>query len=87
MEMKYVVVDSEAGEQLFVFPKNIDHDEFASVLSYIKHGSARNWERIYRKPIAAGFTDGVYCYGRSETLDLESRGVDTALLQKGGKSK
>jgi len=87
LEMKYVVVDSdECGEQLFVFPKSIDHDRFNEVLSDIRHGGDRNWERIYREPVSAGFTDGKTCYGRSETLGLDSRPQDTALLLNGGKS-
>ena len=86
-EMKYVVVESvEAGEQLFVFPKTINHDEFAEVLSYIKHVYGSNWGRIYRKPISAGFTDGAKCYGRSESLDLDARPGDTRLMLKGGAS-
>ena len=84
-EMKYVVVNSdEAKEQLFVFPKSIDHDRFAEVLCHIKHGSDRNWRRIYREPVSAGFTDGRHCYGRSESLGLDSRKQDTALLLSGG---
>ena len=82
-EMKYVVVRSdEQGEQLFIFPKNINHDDFADVLGYIKFHKGRDWERIFRKPVAAGFTDGRVCYGRSETLGLDSRPQDTALLTK-----
>ena len=89
-EMKYVVVETEEqGTQLFIFPKNIDHDSFAEVLSnirYLKNGDPRNWERIYRAPVAAGFTDGVTCYGRSESLNLDSRGkIDTMLMKSGGK--
>ena len=77
VEMKYVVVDGkDDGEQLFIFPKTIDHDQFADVLNFIKVGHDRNWKRIYRKPISAGFTDGVTCYGRSESLHLESRKED-----------
>ena len=86
MEMKYVVVDSEAGEQMFIFPKNIDHDAFTEVLSYIRQGSKRDWNRIHRKPVSAGFTDGTRCYGRSETLVMASRIDDTALLRNGGKA-
>lgn len=83
-EMKYVVVEDEGGaEHLFVFPKAFDHDAFAEVLSHIKTGG-RNWTRQYRKPVAAGFTDGIRCYGRSETLDLSSRKIDAELLEKGG---
>lgn len=89
IEMKYVVVevdvDGEASEQLFTFPKTIDHDRFAEVLSYIKTGSDRNWNREFRKPVSAGFTDGHTCYGKSESLDLSSRkDIDTALLLAGG---
>jgi hypothetical protein len=83
-EMKYVVVASEQGEQLFTFPKNINHDDFADVLSHIKVGSASRWNRFFRQPISAGFTDGKACYGRSESLNLDCRNQDTALLLKGG---
>lgn len=84
-EMKYVVVDSkEAGRQLFTFPKNINHSEFAEILSYIKTGGTNTWVRVYRKPVSAGFTDGLTCYGRSESLDLSCLPSDTELLRKGG---
>ena len=80
--MKYVVVKrGDNPEEIYTFPTNIDHNEFAEVLSYIKTGG-RNWRREYAKPISAGFTDGITCFGRSETLNLDSRkAVDTALLQ------
>lgn len=85
MEMKYVVVKSqECGEQLFIFPKNVDHDRFVEVLSNIRHGE-RDWKRIYRAPVSAGFTDGKRCYGGSETLGIKSRESDSELLGKGGK--
>lgn len=85
-EMKYVVVTSEEqGNQLFIFPKNINHDSFAEILSYIKVGEGRNWKRVFRKPISAGFTDGTKCYGKSESLNLSSRKEDTELLNNGGK--
>jgi len=81
-KMKYVVVTSEdCGEQLFIFPLDVDHDSFAEILSYIKTGG-RNWTRAFRKPISAGFTDGVHCFGYSETLSLGSRECDTDLLYK-----
>jgi hypothetical protein len=84
MEMKYVVVEDESGaEQLIVFPKVFDHDAFAEVLSHIRVGG-HNWRREFRKPVSAGFTDGNSCYGRSETLDIDCRPIDTELLQKGG---
>jgi len=85
-EMKYVVVSSEEqGEQLFVFPGNINHDSFAEVLSHIRVGEGRNWKRVFRETISAGFTDGLKCYGRSESLNIGSRPEDTELLKAGGK--
>lgn len=85
-EMKYVVVRSDKqGEQLFIFPKNVDHDRFAEALCVIRHGHDRDWRRIYREPVSAGFTDGVDCYGESETLKLKARPArDKELLQQGG---
>lgn len=85
MEMKYVVVKSKAGEQMVIFPKNIYHDALAETLSYVKHGTGREWERFHREPVSAGFTDGVTCYGRSESLNLDSRTIDTMILRNGGK--
>lgn len=84
-EMKYVVVLDESGkEQLVIFPKDFDHDAFAEVLSNIRVGG-RNWRREFRKPVSAGFTNGRRCYGRSETLNLDSRElIDTELLARGG---
>jgi thioredoxin-related protein len=80
--MKYVVVDREGKEELYIFPCHINHDSFAEILSYIKTGG-RNWRREFAKPISAGFTDGGTCNGRSETLGLSSRPIeDTALLRK-----
>ena len=82
--MKYVVVTSEYGEQLFTFPKNINHAAFADVLGSIKHGDGRFWQRVYKNPVSAGFTDGTECYGRSESLNLDSRPGDGLLLRGGG---
>lgn len=84
-EMKYAVVLDESGkEQLVIFPKAFDHDAFAEVLSRIRVGG-RNWRREFRKPVSAGFTNGRRCYGRSETLNLDSREfIDTELLARGG---
>jgi len=84
--MKYVCTKDENGkEELWVFPKHIDHDRFAESLEALRtddeHGQ---WQRMYRQPISAGFVDLLgHCFGRSETLDLDSRKQDdTALLHK-----
>jgi hypothetical protein len=84
--MKYVVTKDENGkEEFFMFPKHINHNDFAEVLRHIKtyvNGDHRNWQRIEREPISAGFTDGKTCKGRSETLNLDSRGrLDEMLIE------
>lgn len=84
--MKYVVTKDEDGVvELFMFPKQYHHDDFAETISGLKtfvNGNPDNWERKYKEPIAAGFTDGKTCFGRSETLDLDSRGrLDEMLLE------
>ena len=86
-EMKYVVTKTQDGpEQIFIFEKSIDHDRFYEVLSYIKEGHDRDWNREFRKLISAGFTDGKICWGRSESLNKSSRPKeDTILLQTSGK--
>ena len=86
-EMKYVVTKTQDGpEQIFIFEKSIDHDRFYEVLSYIKEGHDRDWNREFRKLISAGFTDGKNCWGRSESLNKNSRPKeDTILLQTSGK--
>lgn len=83
--MKYVVVDFEGEEQIFTFPRSIDHDRFFEGVGAIRMGSSSNWKREYRlaEAVSAGFVDCGECHGHSETLKLKSRGdVDTALLRK-----
>ena len=86
-EMKYVVTKTKNGpEQIFIFEKGIDHDRFYEVLSYIKEGHDRDWKREFRELISAGFSDGKICWGKSETLNKNSRPKeDTILLQTSGK--
>jgi hypothetical protein len=74
--MKYVVMRDESGkESIFIFSKEIHHDCAAEVFGRIKDQSTGRWNRVFREPVSAGFTDGVSCHGRSETLNLESRGI------------
>ena len=83
--MKYVVVVVEGVESIFTFPRTVDHDRMHEAIEAIRFGSERNWSRKFREgeAIAAGFiNEAGNCYGRSETLDLDSRGdADTALLR------
>jgi hypothetical protein len=84
--MKYVVTQDEDGkEELFMFPKSVNHDVFANAVSRLKNQSHGNWKRIDRDVIAAGFISYDYgimsCHGRSETLNLDSRGrLDEMLI-------
>ena len=82
--LKYVVTQDEDGvEEIFVFPKRYNHDDFAQDINGLRvrdPNNHREWARKYKEPIAAGFTDGSHCHGRSETLDLSSRGDRDAML-------
>jgi hypothetical protein len=79
--MKYVVARIKDKEEIFLFPRSINHDSFSEILSYIRHGSSQDWSREFAEPVSAGFVDAGVCHGYSETLKLKSRGaVDTALL-------
>ena len=82
--MKYIVTKSEYGkEELFMFPESVNHDVFAQAVARLKNQSHGNWQRIDRDVISAGFTDGKKCSGRSETLNLDSRGrLDEMLIDK-----
>lgn len=82
IEMKYVVLKPDQKELLFIFPKSIDHDRFVETMEAMRYGDRNNWERLYPNPISAGFTDGKTCFGRSETLNLDSRKeIDSFLLR------
>lgn len=82
--MKYIATRDDNGkEEVFVFPKVIDYDGMAEVLNYIKNQVYGNWRRIPRKPVSAGFVDRNWkCYGKCESLGLESRDVDSEILKK-----
>lgn len=79
--MKFITTKDENGkEELFLFPKGIDHDAMAEVLEHIKDQTHGNWHRVFRKPVAAGFVENGKCCGKSETLGLKARPEDSALL-------
>jgi hypothetical protein len=87
--MKYIVTEYNGVEEMFVFPDTINHDCMAEALCRIKNTTSSGWVRIPRNPISAGFitVDGE-CYGRSETLNLDSRGIaDTVLFDMECSSK
>ena len=84
MTLKYIVTQDEDGtEDIFVFPKRYNHDDFASDINGLRvrdPNNHREWKRHRKEPIAAGFVDGLDCHGRSETLDLASRGQRDSML-------
>lgn len=82
--LKYIVTrDMDDQEELFIFPNAVHHDAMAELLSDIGDRRNKDRDQIYRKPIAAGFVDSNWkCHGRSETLGLESRAVDTEILAR-----
>ena len=88
MKHKYIVMQHLGDEAIFVFPCEVSHDRIFEACEGIRfdvEGTRRDWVRKYHQgqAISAGFiTDGV-CHGRSETMNLESRGaVDTALFKR-----
>ena len=83
--MKYIcMLSGDDTFEIFPFPRTVNHDVMAEILTRLKDQTHGNWQRITRTVISAGFvTAGGKCYGESETLGLESRGdEDTALLAK-----
>lgn len=81
--MKYIVFNLNDKEMIFVFPRDVDHIRMVEACEAIRWGGEHNWRRGLRdgELISAGFVTNGKCHGRSETLDLASRGdADTALL-------
>jgi len=81
--MKYIctVNQTNGQEEIFTFPRHVNHDCMAEVLGRVKNHTHGNWERIPRTIISAGFVcaDGV-CHGESLTLDVKARPEDKDLL-------
>ena len=80
--MKYIVtVDPDGNEELFIFNDAILHSCFAEALEGIRDADYGNWQRVFRKPVSAGFIQNGFCHGRSESLGLDSRPQDTDILK------
>lgn len=85
---KYVTVSFNYGdiviERIFIFPMEINHNDFFETLKHSRiRPNWRDWELINPTLLGAGFTDLRVCYGRSETLNCNSRHEDTLLLLRG----
>lgn len=80
--MKYVCMINEDDDlEIITFPRNINHDVMADALSRLKNQTHGAWHRVSRTPLSAGFVDvNGNCFGESETLGLESRGMDDTTL-------
>ncbi|MEQ8409109.1 MAG: hypothetical protein RKH07_12620 [Gammaproteobacteria bacterium] len=80
--MKYIRTEDENGTtEIFTFPITVNHDCMMESLSGIKNHTYHPWERVRRHPVSAGFVDAAgNCYGRSESLGLESSPKDTQIL-------
>lgn len=81
--MKYICMINGDKQEIFTFPRTVNHDAMAEVLGSIKNQTHGDWRRVFREPVSAGFVDGKgNCYGESESMGLESREEDTHLLAK-----
>ena len=91
---KYICFKDGDVEMIVVFPHTIDHDrmfESLQMTSFDVDRNSREWYDIDRKSrewydidlLSAGFVySSGKCYGRSETLDIDSRGdIDTLILK------
>ena len=73
MPSKYLILQTPEGEKAVIFPEdNFYHDEMAERLDQLGI-------------IAAGFVQieengKVHCFGRSESLEIEGRGEDDAIV-------
>ena len=77
-KFKYIsTINANQVEQIFIFSKFVDHDcMYEAILNFEDNVDSR-----FRTLVGAGFTDFKTCFGRSETLNLDSREtLDTNLL-------
>jgi len=75
--------NEETGiEEIFTFPGHVNHDTMAEALRFMRNRTRGSWHRVRRFVVSAGFVDtSGRCHGRSESLDVDSRPEDTALLR------
>jgi hypothetical protein len=80
--MKYICTKDENGkEEIFTFPKTVNHDVMAESLDRMRNQAGGNWHRVSRVPVSAGFvTPSGVCFGESLTLNLKSRSPEDSDL-------
>lgn len=78
--MKYIRTVREDGkEELFTFPRSINHDDFYRAILDVRTSDGVH---TYRKAESAGFVNRKNeCHGRSETLNFYSSDGDSLLLE------
>ena len=86
-QMKYVTASvshpdrEKEAEYIFIFPEFINHNQFADTMRRMRDSSSYGNEQLLDfRIVGAGFTDGKQCWGRSETLNCDSRGIIDAKL-------
>ncbi len=71
-DAKYIVFDTGVIEDIIIFSLIQDHAEMA--------------QRLRHKPVSAGFIEfnqsGPVCYGKSMSLVLDAREVDTKIARR-----
>ena len=84
--MKFVTLNLLGEDSIILFPKSIAHKEMVEAVRFMKVEDGRGqWSRDFvdLEVVSAGFvTESGNCYGRSESLNVDSRPEkDTELLQ------
>lgn len=74
-QMKYIIFEGRLHAEPLIFTTTQEHAELARVM-----------EPTLGKPVSAGFLDltlgEVSAYGRSDSLDIESRPEDSLIINK-----
>jgi len=81
--MKYIVTITDKGlKEIFLFSRSINHKSMMLKVQIIRDPMKTQID--FRQPYSAGFIDETgECYGRSESLDIESKLFeDTTLLKR-----
>lgn len=85
MNAKYIVIKSHEQEFMFTFPELIMHSDMSKAMQTLMDSPPYwPWPHDKSEIVSAGFvTPSGQCYGRSESLNVNSRPAeDTKLLQR-----
>jgi hypothetical protein len=88
MKKKYIVIQTPAGKELmFTFPLPVVHAQMFEATRQLMGEDTVRYPYRGSTCVGAGFIDGGTCSGRSESLNVGSRGVwDSKLHASGGQS-